>query len=281
MYFARLRRVGDDAGPRGVAGRVDVALPDRADRGGAQHPTSAPHRGRRGARRRPPRRARRCATPATGETGISRHRVVVRLHRGRAAHRLAGRHGRSATTTASSSPAPTCWSTGSDRPAGRSTATRTTWRPASPGCSSPATCAPSRSSGSPPPSARAPWPSCSSTATWRSGERPASRRSTTIPDCSPDELRTLFLFEKLDDEQLDWLCERGHVELRRAGPGLPRGRPADLLLRAARGLARRCPGGSAPTTSRSTRTSQRGVYAGAGRPTWATGCRRPTIARPG
>ena len=30
--------------------------------------------------------------------------------------------------------------------------------------------------------------------------------------CSPDELRTLFLFEKLTDEQLDWLCREGHVE---------------------------------------------------------------------
>jgi hypothetical protein len=27
--------------------------------------------------------------------------------------------------------------------------------------------------------------------------------------CSPDELRTLFLFEKLTNAQLDWLCQRG------------------------------------------------------------------------
>jgi signal transduction histidine kinase len=32
--------------------------------------------------------------------------------------------------------------------------------------------------------------------------------------CSTDELRTLFLFEKLTDAQLDWLCQRG------AGTGL-------------------------------------------------------------
>ena len=31
--------------------------------------------------------------------------------------------------------------------------------------------------------------------------------------CSVEELRTLFLFEKLSDDQLQWLCERGHVQL--------------------------------------------------------------------
>ena len=39
--------------------------------------------------------------------------------------------------------------------------------------------------------------------------------------CKADELRTLFLFEKLTDDQLRWLCERGHVEL------LPAGRVGD------------------------------------------------------
>ena len=36
--------------------------------------------------------------------------------------------------------------------------------------------------------------------------------------CDPEELRTLFLFEKLTDEQLDHLCREGHVEL--IGPGV-------------------------------------------------------------
>ena len=36
--------------------------------------------------------------------------------------------------------------------------------------------------------------------------------------CSPDELRTLFLFEKLTDDQSDWLCRRGRVEDFPAGP---------------------------------------------------------------
>ena len=46
---------------------------------------------------------------------------------------------------------------------------------------------------------------------------------TAISACDPEELRTLFLFEKLTDEQLDRLCVEGHVETMRAGPGLRRG----------------------------------------------------------
>ncbi len=35
---------------------------------------------------------------------------------------------------------------------------------------------------------------------------------TTDPiPCDIDELRTLFLFEKLNEEQLDWLCQHGHT----------------------------------------------------------------------
>jgi len=30
--------------------------------------------------------------------------------------------------------------------------------------------------------------------------------------CGPDELRSLFLFAKLSQEQLNWLCEHGRVE---------------------------------------------------------------------
>ena len=32
---------------------------------------------------------------------------------------------------------------------------------------------------------------------------------TTIPDCTPDLLRSLFLFEALSDDRLDYLCEHG------------------------------------------------------------------------
>ena len=45
---------------------------------------------------------------------------------------------------------------------------------------------------------------------------------TVTPGCDPDELRTLFLFEKLTDEQLDRLCREGHVEKYRLGPSLRR-----------------------------------------------------------
>src|SRR5262245_44896224 len=40
---------------------------------------------------------------------------------------------------------------------------------------------------------------------------------STIQDCTPDLLRTLFLFESLSDERLDYLCERG--EIVRVAPG--------------------------------------------------------------
>ena len=34
----------------------------------------------------------------------------------------------------------------------------------------------------------------------------------TFP-CDPEELRTLFLFEKLTEEQLTSLCVEGHIEI--------------------------------------------------------------------
>ena len=40
----------------------------------------------------------------------------------------------------------------------------------------------------------------------------------TTLNCDPDQLRTLFLFEKLTDEQLAHLCQEGHAEL--IGPGV-------------------------------------------------------------
>ena len=48
----------------------------------------------------------------------------------------------------------------------------------------------------------------------------------TDEECSPDELRTLFLFEKLTDAQLEWLCQRGRVEVIPAGPVYAEGDPA-------------------------------------------------------
>ena len=50
-----------------------------------------------------------------------------------------------------------------------------------------------------------------------STEMAAACQSANSLTCSVDELRTLFLFEKLTDDQLQWLCERGHVELLEPG----------------------------------------------------------------
>jgi signal transduction histidine kinase len=80
--------------------------------------------------------------------------------------------------------------------------------------------------------------------------------------CHPDELRTLFLFEKLTDAQLDWLCQRGRVEVFPAGPVYREGDPATafyVLLDGTVVLSRRV--GSDDIDAGT--TSRRGVYAGA------------------
>jgi signal transduction histidine kinase len=83
----------------------------------------------------------------------------------------------------------------------------------------------------------------------------------TLP-CDIDELRSLFLFEKLTDEQLTWLCERGRVELHDAGYVLREGEPATclyVLIEGTIALSRKVGDDEVETT----RTDQRGVYAGA------------------
>ena len=84
----------------------------------------------------------------------------------------------------------------------------------------------------------------------------------TAEPCRPDELRTLFLFEKLTDHQLDWLCQRGRVEVIPAGPVYTEGEPATqfyVLLEGTVVLSRRVGGDDIEAG----RTSQPGVYAGA------------------
>ncbi len=80
--------------------------------------------------------------------------------------------------------------------------------------------------------------------------------------CNPEELRTLFLFEKLSDEQLTRLCQEGRVEL--IGPGLvyQEGDPATCLYVLIEGTVAmlRKVGDDDVEISR---TSQRGVYGGA------------------
>jgi signal transduction histidine kinase len=91
----------------------------------------------------------------------------------------------------------------------------------------------------------------------RGGQAPAE------PDrCSVDELRTLFLFEKLTPEQLAWLCREGRVETIGPGPVYAEGDPATcfyVLLEGTLVLSRRV----AADDIEVTRTSSPGVYAGA------------------
>jgi signal transduction histidine kinase len=82
--------------------------------------------------------------------------------------------------------------------------------------------------------------------------------------CDPAELRTLFLFEKLTDPQLETLCERGHVELIEPGWAFREGEPATcfyVMLDGSIVLYRRVGEDDVETS----RTQQRGVYAGAWR----------------
>ena len=80
--------------------------------------------------------------------------------------------------------------------------------------------------------------------------------------CTVDELRSLFLFEKLSDEQLSWLCERGSVMSFPPGPVYAEGEAAEwlyVLLEGTVVLSRRVGADDVEVT----RTSERGVYAGA------------------
>jgi len=88
---------------------------------------------------------------------------------------------------------------------------------------------------------------------------------TVVPPgslCSADELRTLFLFEKLTDEQLAWLCQAGRVEVFEPGPVFTEGEPARCLYVMFEGelVTSRRIGADDVETARS---SQRGVYSGA------------------
>ncbi|MFI1469416.1 ATP-binding protein [Streptomyces wuyuanensis] len=80
---------------------------------------------------------------------------------------------------------------------------------------------------------------------------------------TPDELRTLFLFEALDDGQLAWLAERGRVEVRDAGtPVYAEGEGATcffVLLSGTVALSRQLHGDEIELS----RSDQRGAYGGA------------------
>jgi signal transduction histidine kinase len=80
--------------------------------------------------------------------------------------------------------------------------------------------------------------------------------------CEPNELRTLFLFEALSDEQLAVLCAKGHIEDYQPGPICVEGEPATcfyVLIDGELAMTKHSGGQDIETN----RTSQRGVYCGA------------------
>src|SRR5215218_3622702 len=83
------------------------------------------------------------------------------------------------------------------------------------------------------------------------------------PRLSPAELKTLFLFEALEEDQLDWLSERGRVEVRSGGTSVyEEGEDATcffVLLSGTLSMLRRVE----DTEVEIVRTNQRGVYSGA------------------
>ncbi|UXX96906.1 ATP-binding protein [Streptomyces sp. AD2-2] len=86
--------------------------------------------------------------------------------------------------------------------------------------------------------------------------------SGQVLPCSPQEIGTLFLFEKLTPEQLARLCRDGQVEQFEAGPVYTEGDPATCFYVMIEGtvvLSRRVGGDDVEVS----RTSQRGVYTGA------------------
>ena len=86
----------------------------------------------------------------------------------------------------------------------------------------------------------------------------------TRTPCEPDELRSLFLFEALTDEQLAVLCAEGHIQHYEPGPICVEGEPATCFYVLIEGelMMSKLSGGQDIETNR---TSQRGVYAGAWR----------------
>jgi signal transduction histidine kinase len=80
--------------------------------------------------------------------------------------------------------------------------------------------------------------------------------------CAAAELRTLFLFEKLTDDQLDWLCREGRVQSFEPGVVYGEGEPAEylfVLLSGTIALYRQIGADEVEVN----RTSGRGVYGGA------------------
>ncbi|MGO8960132.1 MAG: ATP-binding protein [Streptosporangiaceae bacterium] len=93
-----------------------------------------------------------------------------------------------------------------------------------------------------------------------SNEDLASRPLSAV--CDADELRRMFLFEKLTDDQLGWLCREGRVLVAEPGPVYTEGDPATSLYVMLNGtvvLSRQVAGDDVEVT----RSSDAGAYAGA------------------
>ena len=280
VYFSRYARVGDHAGPRPVARASMSLLPDPADRAASRTSTSAPAPRSSRPRRRPP-----------GGTDAARQRLRRRGEGARPGCCSASSAPRRAptgwtappcgTSAGSSSPGPTWWSTGKRPPdwpldrdpyhletsiPGRLRRRRRAGRVGQAGGLRGRRGRDGRHAG-------APVPGEAMTTQHLTASRAAAARSSahrSAAACSVDELRTLFLFEKLTDEQLDWLCEQRPRRVLRAGPGVHRGRSGDLLLRAARRARWCCPAGSAPTTSRPPGPRSAACTPARCGPTWAS-----------
>src|SRR5690242_7858214 len=253
------RQVGDDPGPRALAGSLDVVLPDQADRGRAEHLRTDMHRGHRGDRRGSPGKPQ-AAEHRDGRHGNSRRPVAVLVYRGSAADRLAGWSG-SAGFPGIRGRRP--------RPVGRRRAAgRLGTRPDAvpPGDQHPGSIRGRGRAGG-----------VGQAGGFGRRRRRARRHARTplsgeemsaLPaepqqlSCSTEELRTLFLFEKLSEDQLQWLCERGHVQLYEPGTVYAEGSPATcfyVLLEGTVVLSRRVGADDIEVG----RTSTRGVYTGA------------------
>ncbi|MCA1005660.1 cyclic nucleotide-binding domain-containing protein [Rhodococcus hoagii] len=82
------------------------------------------------------------------------------------------------------------------------------------------------------------------------------------PVCTPEQLRTLFLFERLDDAQLAELCRAGRLEVLEPGPVYREGAPATcfyVLVEGSVVLTKQ----SGDQEVEMVRTSHRGSYSGA------------------
>jgi signal transduction histidine kinase len=91
----------------------------------------------------------------------------------------------------------------------------------------------------------------------------ASSQGTISPgECNVAELRKLFLFERLTDDQLGWLCQNGRVEVHGPGQIFTEGEPAEhfyILLTGTLVMSRQIGDDNVEVV----RTSSPGVYVGA------------------